>query len=185
MSKVLIGLQFNKKNVEYVGIYDLQKDKLDLISTKEAKKSYQGKTLFVENADFNFFVNSVNFHIGEQEQYPLIFENNGKKKIEDGIIIYDINKTEDNKYKTLIVSTRKIKQEELGEEELKKLYNSNSYKCNYVVEDDKLKISYKENGVQKELDLFDNNLNLGQGRHIFKLNKISKFLFAFVRKSMI
>ena len=159
MSKVLIGLQFNKKNVEYVGIYDLQKDKLDLISTKEAKKSYQDKTLFVENADFNFFVNSVNFHIGEQEQYPLIFENNRKKKIENGIIIYDINKTDDNKYKTLIVSTRKIKQEELGEEELKKLYNSNSYKCNYIVEDDKLKISYKENGVQKELDLFDEDWN--------------------------
>lgn len=153
--KVLVGLKFNRQNVEGVAIYDINKDKTVILSTKEAKELYSNKRLSVANADFNFFVNKVNFHIGEQKDYPIIFENkdnSGKiqRKIENAIIIYNINKTDDEKYKTIIIKNNKIHPFELREKELKELYLSKGYKYNYLIEKNKLKIIYKEDGIQKE-----------------------------------
>ena len=152
-NKVVIGLKFNRQNVEEVAIYDINKDKVIMLSTKEAKELYADKKLSVINADFNFFVNKVNFYIGEQQNYPVIFENKDKsgkiqRNIENAVIIYDIDKTE-NGYNTLIIKNNKIKTFELDEKSLKDLY-SGGYKCNYNIENNKLKIIYKEDGIQKE-----------------------------------
>lgn len=154
MGNVIIGLKYKKTNVtevDSVAIYNIESDKKSLIKTKKAKDS----KLKVVNGDFNFFVNKVNFHIGEQEQYPCIMEfqsPDGKTKqqsIENGIIIYDI-KPKDNKYNIVQIVNNQIRAIQATEKELIQIYNLHTYKCNFSVEDGKLKITYKENGVAKE-----------------------------------
>lgn len=155
--KIVIGVSYNKQNnAENIAIWDTNRQAIEIITTRKAKERFNANMLVVKNADFTFFINQVNFTIGEQKQYPILKMTKEKYTIENGVIIFDYKRTKDNTFKALVIRNNQIKEGLLNSQTLKELKQI-GYKCNYnITESGDINIVYKENNAEKEIDYSDN-----------------------------
>ena len=162
---VAIGILYDGENVGGIGVYNMSKGAVFVISPEKAKDMFNDKRLSISNVNLaymgeKYFRKNVDFTIGKQEEYPAIREQEDKDKkkayqIDNGCIIYDTEKIQDkdgkNGYKCIFINNNKIKSQNLAEKQLVDLKKKGDFACNYGVKGNKVVLTIKENGEYFEL----------------------------------
>ena len=161
---VAIGLIYDEENVGGIGIYNMSKGALSIISPEKAKDMFNEKRLSICNVNLaymgdKYFRKNVDFTIGKQEDYPTIREKEEKGKktyqIDNGCIIYDTEKIQDKDgktgYKCIYINNNTVKSQNLLEKQLVDLKKKGGFACNYGVKGNKVVLTIKENGEYFEL----------------------------------
>ena len=162
---VAVGILYDGENVGGIGVYNISKGAIKVITPEKAKDMFNAKTLSIVNVNLGYmgdkyFRKNVDFTIGYQEDYPVIREKENEKgkkvlEIENGCIIYDTNKIEDKDgkvgYKCIYINNNSCKNQNIVESQLVNAKKKGNFKCNYSVKNNKVVLTVKENNQYFEL----------------------------------